>query len=268
MLYALDLLDGEKAQAIPGGIAICPACGRCVIAKCGSKKARHWAHRTGNTCDSWFEETAWHIAWKSVVREERCENIIKRRDEIHRADITGNRNTVIELQHSALSLEEIRERERFYDNMIWVVDAAGFFGNIIFKMKGEYTAIAWYNPRVAFLKAKKPVYFDLPCGNIFKLEYGYPKIHDHPLAGWGRFIGWKPFFHRYLSSVVKDEYKSGEQPEAIRDHGGLDLARLKFHHNMRIVSRCECGSSDEYPNCRLIMKSADRDYIRRRLILK
>ncbi len=264
MLYALNG-KGEKVPATPRGRAFCPICRSDVIAKCGPKIARHWAHKHSSSCDKWFEETAWHVAWKRIVRESRCEVVLRQGDMAHRADIVGNRNTVIELQHSSISPDEVRARERFYGNMIWVFDAAGFFGNMILEPIDDYVAISWYYLRMALFLARKPVYFHLPCGNIFKLEYAYPKRRGEPLHGWGRFIGWKPFFHLYLSSVVKSEYKDGEQPETIKNRTDIDISKLKFHHSIKINSRCGCDSRAEYLNCGKVHKSANTDYIRRLL---
>ncbi|AFC99920.1 Competence protein [Methanocella conradii HZ254] len=252
MLYAINA-RGEKVQATPRGIAFCPVCRRAVVARCGTCKARHWAHKHGEGCDPWFEETAWHLAWKSIVRPESCEVVIRRGKTAHRADIVGNRNTVIELQHSPIAPEEMRAREKFYGKMIWIIDAACFFGNMSFVLKDDYALMAWHYPRTALLTAKKPIYFHLPCGNIFRLECAYPKRRGHPLSGWGRFMGWKPFFHLYFSSVAKQQYSDGLQPDIIKDRRDIELSRLKFHHSSRLTPRCDCGLSPEYSNCNQIV---------------
>jgi hypothetical protein len=241
MLYAINE-SGEKAMATPKGKAFCPACGRAVVARCGTRKARHWAHKHGEGCDPWFEETAWHLAWKSMVRPGCCEVVIRRGGMAHRADIIGNRKTVIELQHSPIAPDEMRARERFYGRMIWVIDAAPFFGNMSFTWKGDYALMAWRYPRTALVAAKKPVYLHLPCGNIFRLECTYPKRYGRHLSGWGRFMGWKPFFHLYLSSVVKQEYSDGFQP---------DIIKGRSYHRPMHVSGCECRMEQEYPGCAL-----------------
>ena len=50
--------------------------------------------------------------------------------EKHIADLCLPDGLVIELQHSAMSLGEMRSREAFYKRMIWVVDAAPFAANL------------------------------------------------------------------------------------------------------------------------------------------
>jgi hypothetical protein len=42
--------------------------------------------------------------------------------ERHIADVKAPHGLVVEFQHSPLSLEEISAREKFYGNMIWIVD--------------------------------------------------------------------------------------------------------------------------------------------------
>jgi competence CoiA-like predicted nuclease len=55
---------------------------------------------------------------------------------------------VIELQHSNISIEEIRKREEFYGKMFWIVDAHPFAENLFFQKNTEKTVsehgeIAW-----------------------------------------------------------------------------------------------------------------------------
>lgn len=50
--------------------------------------------------------------------------------ERHIADIKNSRGLVIELQNSSISQEEANSREKFYQNMLWVVNAKKFWKNI------------------------------------------------------------------------------------------------------------------------------------------
>jgi competence protein CoiA len=49
--------------------------------------------------------------------------------EIHIADVKTPTGIVIELQHSAITDEERLTREQFYQNLVWVIDGAGFKQN-------------------------------------------------------------------------------------------------------------------------------------------
>jgi len=96
-----------------------------MIAKCGKERIKHWAHKSKISCDSWWEnETEWHRAWKNRFPEN-CQEIIHRdpaSGEIHKADIKTTSGLVIEFQRSAIQPDEMQSRERFYKNMLWVVD--------------------------------------------------------------------------------------------------------------------------------------------------
>jgi len=119
-LYALNEA-GEKVTATPGAVGHC-TCGAFMRAKCGQVYVWHWSHE-GTDCDPWQEsETEWHRWWKGRARPDCCEVPLPP----HRADIRRDDGYVIELQHSAISVDEIRERERFYKTIAWIFDAAPF----------------------------------------------------------------------------------------------------------------------------------------------
>lgn len=124
MKYAL--VGDERIEATPGCKGTCPGCGDPVIAKCGKQKIEHWAHKGAKTCDPWWEsETEWHRAWKAhflkELQEVRHQN--PETEEWHIADVKLAPGIVLEFQHSAIKHEEIKSREEFYAEMIWIVDA-------------------------------------------------------------------------------------------------------------------------------------------------
>lgn len=118
------LIDGVRRSAEPKREGSCPSCGASVISKCGTKKIWHWAHRGERSCDPWWEpETEWHRNWKNHFPVEWQEQI--GRDETgekHIADVRTPQGLVIEFQHSHLDPVERAARERYYGNMVWVVD--------------------------------------------------------------------------------------------------------------------------------------------------
>ena len=109
-------------EAARGLRAICPLCRSVVVAKCGDIVEWHWAHQSGGDCDPWAEnETAWHRWWKERAPEDWRE-VTMGTEQVHRADIRREDGYVIELQHSAISVDEIVERETFYGRMVWLLD--------------------------------------------------------------------------------------------------------------------------------------------------
>ena len=119
------LVNGNKVEAIKGAKGFCPNCGSELIAKCGDRKINHWAHKVSRTCDSWWEpETEWHRNWKNNYPAEWQEKALldEQTGERHIADVQTSQNLVIEFQHSAIKTDERISREKFYQNMLWVID--------------------------------------------------------------------------------------------------------------------------------------------------
>lgn len=134
MQYAL--LNGAKTEAFKGGKGICIGCGKNVIAKCGAIKIHHWAHGVAAKCDSWWEnETIWHREWKEQFPTDAREvNFFDGElQEFHRADIYTVSGVTIEFQNSPISIKELQARERFYPQLIWVVNGLKFKGFKILK---------------------------------------------------------------------------------------------------------------------------------------
>src|SRR5579885_1412935 len=118
------LVNNEQTEAQPKLKGLCPCCGHGVTAKCGKYRIWHWAHDPGKECDKWHEpETEWHRAWKNKFPREWQEKIhYDQSGEKHIADVRTIHGLFIELQRSPIEPQERDSRERFYRNMIWVVD--------------------------------------------------------------------------------------------------------------------------------------------------
>lgn len=110
-------VHGVRHQPSKGIKARCPSCQGELIAKCGTERIWHWAHKTKD-CDSWSEpETMWHKNWKGLFPPAWQEVVIGE----HRADVQTP-SFVIEFQHSPISVAEVAEREQYYKSMFWVFD--------------------------------------------------------------------------------------------------------------------------------------------------
>jgi hypothetical protein len=173
MRYAL--IENKRVEAQPELIGLCPGCNQPVIAKCGKQRINHWAHRSNKNCDSWWEtETDWHRSWKSNFPVEWQEVYLPdvQTGEKHIADVRSIHGLVIEFQHSHINPRERVSREKFYGNMVWVVDGT--------RLKRDY-------PR--FLKGKDQFkaignhgffYFDFPeeCFPSEWIDSSVPVIFD------------------------------------------------------------------------------------------
>ena len=87
----------------------------------------HFRHKRRGQCSCSDGETDWHHEWKSHFdRIERDMGIDSVTGEHNRADAVVGGDFVIEFQHSPISDEEQKHRERFYSGiggMVWIVDA-------------------------------------------------------------------------------------------------------------------------------------------------
>lgn len=86
-------------------------------------------------------------------------------EQIHRADAVAADGTVVEFQHSAISSQDITDREQFYGKMIWVLDAREAFRSGRISMNpwgdlgdGEYE---WKRRKQSFDAALCPVFLDI-----------------------------------------------------------------------------------------------------------
>lgn len=159
------LINNNRVEAQPKLQGICSCCSKPVIAKCGTKKNWHWAHKSKTGCDNWWEpETEWHRTWKNNYPADWQEMTLlnKRTDEKHIADVHTVHNLVIEFQHSHIEPQERTLREQFYKNMVWVVDGT--------RLKRDY-------PR--FLRGKQNCF-----QNTIFYNTDNPKIFRVDLIDW------------------------------------------------------------------------------------
>lgn len=180
MLYAL--FQEQKRTSWPGARARCPGCHEEVMAKCGDINIWHWSHIAQADCDPWYEpESAWHLGWKAMVSPSQCEVVRA----THRADIITPHDYVVELQHSALTPYEVREREAFYGTkLVWLINATDFEENLSMRSKGGYHTFRWRWPRKWMWGIQRTMIWDLEDG-LFQVR----KLYDNvPCGGWGQYI--------------------------------------------------------------------------------
>jgi hypothetical protein len=187
LLYAI--VHAVKTLPLPRGRGVCPACGGKVLARCGAIRVHHWAHESGQECDSWSEGIGpWHLAWQRLVEPAFVE--VPRGP--HRADILGSDDTVIELQHSPLTPAAIAARERHYGKMVWLIDATQRFGGLV---SGDRFFFSF--GRTRHLEAcRKPVVLDFQA---FLVEVEALTNVLNGFAGFGLIRDKAWFVERYLA---------------------------------------------------------------------
>lgn len=170
------LVENKKIEATKGAKGNCPCCGSEVIAKCGAIKINHWAHKKISTCDPWWErETEWHRAWKNNYPDDWQEISFtdEQTGEKHIADVRTSHNLIIEFQHSHIEQQERVSRERFYKNMVWVVDGTRLKRDYPRFLKGKDDNIRLTNKQGFFT-----VNFPDECFPSAWLESSVPVIFD------------------------------------------------------------------------------------------
>ena len=176
MRYAY--VNGIKREAEPKLHGICPVCGEEVVARCPKEKVNHWMHKPNSECDKWWEaETAWHRMWKDYFPKEWQEVVMHDEEtgEKHIADVRTENGITIEFQHSFMKEEERISREKFYDNLLWVVDGTRLASDL---ERFKFAAIKKFNNDFAYtlnsegvfpknwLNSDVPVFFDFCAQNI------------------------------------------------------------------------------------------------------
>jgi hypothetical protein len=180
-------INGTRAHATPRSVGICPSCGSEVSAKCGEVNAWHWAHRGGD-CDPWSEgETRWHLNWKQLFPPEWQEVVVHP----HRADVKTPK-MVVELQHSLINPAMIREREQFYENMVWLFDLRHVQKNIFLHepnylfhrlhVPHRLKLFVWRRARRSWFACTKPVLVHLARGKLYNV-FGFGYYSDLNFAG-------------------------------------------------------------------------------------
>ena len=110
---------------------LCPTCGSRVILRQGSINVAHFAHRSNECVDNWhYDMSEWHYSMQKRFPEEQREVVVKYMGQTHRADILLV-NQIIEFQHSPISIEELEERNNFYNE-------AGYSVAWIFHVQEQY----------------------------------------------------------------------------------------------------------------------------------
>ncbi len=110
----------------------CPECGKPLTHKKGIIKAPHFAHKVDESCPYGKDKDSkseWHIHMQGLFPNESLEVRFKdgNTGEVHIADVyLKESETVIEFQHSPISIEEFRSRTLFHYNegrrIVWVFD--------------------------------------------------------------------------------------------------------------------------------------------------
>ena len=163
MLFANDYNDNrihiDETQS--NQTYYCPYCGAPLITKKGDIRQHHFAHSASHHCSDTWEQTrsydmsVWHNEWQNLFPKANQEVKLALGDTKHRADVLIDR-TVIEFQHSIMSVKSFDDRNNFYFNLgykvVWLFDLSDIFsqGNLRYYENDGTLVFIWENPKKAF----------------------------------------------------------------------------------------------------------------------
>ena len=209
VLWKANDVNGNIVYPDTTGLrAYCPTCHGEVISVCPKLNiVKHWRHKRDMDCDTWDNPhdslSLWHRNWQKLVIPEKSEVTIGE----HRADMQGNNDIVLEIQHSTeISIDNIRVREEYYKNMVWVLDSSTFFEDWNYNCyvpQGRNEIIYQIDKRIRKIRHyTKPLYVHLPCGALARIK----SINEDTVTL--EITHWKDFVDQYLSNVLSIEYPS------------------------------------------------------------
>jgi len=161
MLFAIDYNDNRVHinDTHSNQEYYCPYCGAPLITRKGSERQHHFAHKQHHLCsDSWarnYDVSPWHNEWQSLFPKENQEVKLSLGDTKHRADVMIDR-TVIEFQHSIMSVTAFDNRNNFYFNLgykvIWLFDLSDLWesNQLSYREIENELIFNWKNPKKAF----------------------------------------------------------------------------------------------------------------------
>ena len=152
----------------------CPYCDAPMMQRRGQINIPHFAHVKGHLCsDNWkYEEMSqWHLSWQQRYPFDNQEVTVINDSGRHRADVLIN-DTVIEFQHSPMSVEEFQERNAFYSacgyRVVWLFDARDAYQSNLTVDEDDENIYRWkYPPKTLTgldLHGSVQVYFHLCDG--------------------------------------------------------------------------------------------------------
>lgn len=150
MRFARDSIGQKIEVQYSGQRANCGCCASVVVGKMGRIRPKYWSHLSSKECDSWYEPiTQWHIDWQNQFPKQ-CQEIemVDSNGMKHRADVRLKNGNVIEVQNSQINIDEIEQREKFYNSngqLYWILNGGNLLKNCTIKYKtmrkGYYISI-------------------------------------------------------------------------------------------------------------------------------
>lgn len=190
----------------------CNVCNNNLIGKKGEIKVHHYSHESKDGCVYDRDndgKSGWHILWQNLAKDEYLEKVVKKDGKLHIADIMYD-DKVIEVQHSTISEEKIEDREKFYGDMIWILDGIDRV-NVLFMTNNNYSVIQ--SSCSYWSKMKKTKYTDVGYGIMEIIKYYGKNVYLCKNHSYANFLSkeYKNILKNSLSKSIEalcsKEYK-------------------------------------------------------------
>lgn len=182
--------------------------GKSLVVKKGETKTHHFAYKHENDADPWQrgKMTEWHRKWQDMCYKE-CVEVRMGKPVEHIADIKTPKGLVVELQHSSISADDIREREAFYGKMVWLWDyskrqtcfyEADFTAPPHFRSSQPLFSIQLSRNDPRLTVAERPCFVDMGNNRIMQLVLrdGYSAL--------ARNLSYNQFAKWYMDAAVRE----------------------------------------------------------------
>lgn len=189
---SIDAYDDKMSGSI-----VC-AEGHALVAKRGAIRVHHYAHKSAQpSCCCSDNKGDWHVEWQDRVCKDAQEvRVMGPTGKLHVADIMCGKY-VVEIQHSPMTMDTIKEREGFYTSLgytlVWVFDTSGW----------EYSKIGTTGIRKRSRGQDHPLWASYDGQRIVKvLDFGKQHLmvveRQQGSSIYGSFISMDEFHKRYF----------------------------------------------------------------------
>lgn len=204
--------------------------GHKLCGKKGTLKIHHFAHFSNEICDPWKEHemSEWHKSLQEmIVDRSLIEYRIERNGILHIADIyNSEKELVIEVQHSPISIEKIRERENFYQNMIWIFDCTSkekIYPTDYF-LSGKIQYVILQTKTKYWISCYKQIFYDIGYGMAEFIAC----TNEHSCQILCRFYQYRDFFNCFFPKYYLIEKYSHNFPDPEDFSVTLNLSEKKL----------------------------------------
>ena len=175
--------------------------GHLLVGRKGNIMIHHYAHKKNEEATEHCtkKKGEWHNWQQNRILKDYIEVHIQKNGKRHLADARNKEGLVIEFQQSVISQDIIREREQFYDNMIWVFGCILNLDINIVLQVGNIILCEYLQGTRYMFEAKKTYFLDFGKQGYIEVLY---KSESKII---GRIWILNDFDETYLKGILKQD---------------------------------------------------------------